>query len=125
MKNIDPFDLELSLNNAVLLQAAQHAEAKASLAHSTSEAALPIKPTSAEESPRQPQLLHRKPAPLESSYILGAATCNLSPDEPHARKRDPEKGQASQPEPWTPEGSPPPSAIKGPPLYPDLQVAFR
>ena len=33
-KNIDPFDLDVSLNEAVLLQAAERAEANASLAHS-------------------------------------------------------------------------------------------
>ena len=109
VKDIAPFDLDVSLAEAVLLQAAERAEAKASLGQSSSEAALPIKTTSPEESPRQPRVLHRKPAPAESSKTLASATCDLSPSEPHAPKREPQKGEESLPQPWTPEGSPPPS----------------
>ena len=91
-------------------QAAERAEAKAALRQSISEAALPIKTTSPKGSPRQTSVLHSKAAPTECSKTKGSETCDLGPYEPHAQEPAPSKQEATlPPEPWTPEGSPPPS----------------
>ena len=106
---MDPFELDACLNEAVLVEAAERAEATASLADMSFEAALPIKSTSRSQSPRQPRSRDGNQAPPETTNMLGAATHHLTRDEPHAQKRDFQEEQASQAEPWTPEGSPPPS----------------
>ena len=103
VKDIAPhFDLDVSLAEAVLLQAAERAEAKASLRETHSAAALPIKTISPEESPRHTLVLQTKTADSQSTDALKSAACHRSPYEPHAQKRD-----QSPPVPWTPEGSPP------------------
>ena len=107
VEHMDPFELNSCLSEAVLVDAAERAEATASRARSSFEAALPIKSTSPDQSPRQPRLRHSNQAPPQSKQMLEVATHDVSADQPHAQKRHFEEEQASQPEPWTPEGSPP------------------
>ena len=96
------FDLDSTLTEAVLLEAAERAEAKASLAKGNFEATLPIQTTSPEETPRETRVPLPKRAPSESKECLKAAEWQRSPYEPHAQKRE-----QSLPRPWTPDGSPP------------------
>ena len=60
------FDLDLSLAEAVLLAAAERAEAKASLSEGKTEATLPIKKTSL-EIPASQTMLHERPEPKTPS----------------------------------------------------------